>query len=100
MMTACQFYQAARRTSVCTLHMQARPAGQPLITVSNHVAAMDDPLLLAALTPFRRCFAQSSGFDDPPAACWQPLHSYKPVARATLSWEPAMTAEGPLVQCV
>lgn len=36
-------------------HLQARPAGQPLITVSNHVAAMDDPLLLAALTPFRRC---------------------------------------------
>jgi monolysocardiolipin acyltransferase len=35
---------------------QARPPGQPLITVSNHVAAMDDPLLLAALTPIRNVF--------------------------------------------
>lgn len=29
----------------------ARPAGQPLITVSNHVAALDDPLVMAALLP-------------------------------------------------
>ena len=28
-----------------------RPAGQGLITVSNHAAALDDPLLLAALMP-------------------------------------------------
>ncbi|XP_021816926.1 tafazzin [Prunus avium] len=28
-----------------------RPKGQPLITVSNHVASMDDPLVLAALLP-------------------------------------------------
>lgn len=30
-----------------------RPSGQALITVSNHVAAMDDPLLPAALLPAR-----------------------------------------------
>lgn len=28
-----------------------RPAGQPLITVSNHVAALDDPLVTSALLP-------------------------------------------------
>eukprot|EP00250_Pteridium_aquilinum_P009125 c18458_g1_i1 orf=1-1452(-) len=28
-----------------------RPQGQPLITVSNHVASMDDPLVLAAILP-------------------------------------------------
>ena len=28
-----------------------RPAGQGLITVSNHVAALDDPLVVAALMP-------------------------------------------------
>lgn len=28
-----------------------RPEDQPLITVSNHVAALDDPLVVAAVTP-------------------------------------------------
>jgi monolysocardiolipin acyltransferase len=28
-----------------------RPANQPLISVSNHVAAMDDPLVVATLLP-------------------------------------------------
>lgn len=54
------FMQGLSRTTVegraALAAAQARPAGQPLITVSNHVAAMDDPLLLAALTPFRSVF--------------------------------------------
>lgn len=35
------------------LHMALlqRPQGKPLITVSNHVAAVDDPLLIASLLP-------------------------------------------------
>ena len=35
-------------------HMEAalqRPAGQALITVSNHVAAMDDPLVVSNVVP-------------------------------------------------
>ncbi|KAK6911590.1 Phospholipid/glycerol acyltransferase [Dillenia turbinata] len=31
--------------------MQLRPKNQPLVTVSNHVASMDDPLVLASLIP-------------------------------------------------
>eukprot|EP00897_Mesotaenium_endlicherianum_P007424 jgi/Mesen1/670/ME000109S10891 len=33
--------------------LTARPQGQPLITLCNHVAAMDDPLVLAAIVPPR-----------------------------------------------
>jgi monolysocardiolipin acyltransferase len=35
-------------------HMQAaleRPAGQALITVCNHVASMDDPLVMSTILP-------------------------------------------------
>ncbi len=28
-----------------------RPAGQPLITVCNHVGALDDPLVMSAIIP-------------------------------------------------
>ncbi|GAU50494.1 hypothetical protein TSUD_409720 [Trifolium subterraneum] len=28
-----------------------RPKGKPLLTVSNHVASMDDPLVIASLLP-------------------------------------------------
>ncbi|XP_043711512.1 tafazzin [Telopea speciosissima] len=31
--------------------LQQRPEGKPLITVSNHVASMDDPLVIASLLP-------------------------------------------------
>jgi len=31
--------------------LQERPKGKPLLTVSNHVAAMDDPFVIASLLP-------------------------------------------------
>jgi monolysocardiolipin acyltransferase len=31
--------------------IRERPLGKPLVTVCNHVAAMDDPLVLAAVVP-------------------------------------------------
>ncbi|KAJ1286961.1 hypothetical protein BS78_03G392700 [Paspalum vaginatum] len=31
--------------------LQGRPKGKPLLTVSNHVAAMDDPFVIASLLP-------------------------------------------------
>ena len=40
-----------------------RPPGQALITISNHVAAMDDPLVLAAALPMR-------ALGDPAALRW------------------------------
>ena len=35
-----------------------RPAGQPLITVSNHVSALDDPLVTSMLLPGSFCRAK------------------------------------------
>lgn len=40
-----------------------RPQGQALITVSNHVAAMDDPLVISSLVP-------SDYFSDPGKLRW------------------------------
>ncbi|GBG61250.1 hypothetical protein CBR_g19782 [Chara braunii] len=50
------FMHGLNRTEVFDAHKLAdaiwkRPQGQPLITVCNHVASMDDPLVLAALVP-------------------------------------------------
>ncbi|KAK9823150.1 hypothetical protein WJX72_000637 [[Myrmecia] bisecta] len=58
---ACKvFMTALTRTSVeGREHMQqalARPADQALITVSNHVASMDDPLVTAAVVPAKYVF--------------------------------------------
>jgi 1-acyl-sn-glycerol-3-phosphate acyltransferase len=38
--------------------VHARPAGQGLVTVSNHVASIDDPLLLAAALPLTTMLEQ------------------------------------------
>lgn len=45
------------------LEAMHRPSGQPLITVSNHVAALDDPLVTSALLPL-------SSFLSPAAVRW------------------------------
>jgi monolysocardiolipin acyltransferase len=53
---ACKaFLAGASRTTVRGGEIMAaaldRPAGQPLITVSNHVSSLDDPMVTAALVP-------------------------------------------------
>lgn len=37
-----------------------RDQGQPLITVSNHVASIDDPLVVASLIPMKNMFEPSN----------------------------------------
>lgn len=54
--SACKaFLHGASRTSISGAEVLAgaleRPPGQALITVSNHVGAIDDPLITAALVP-------------------------------------------------
>ncbi len=64
--SACKaFLAGAARTSVQGAHIMhsalERPPGQALITVSNHVAAIDDPLITAALVPTEYLFKPEVG---------------------------------------
>ena len=58
------FMHALSNTTVLDGHHLAqamhRPAGQPLITVSNHVAALDDPLVTSALLPLSSFLSPSN----------------------------------------
>jgi len=40
--------------------VEGRPAGQPLVTVSNHASTLDDPTLFCAMLPLRHFATESS----------------------------------------